>query len=121
MNEPLFKTKGRVVDVRKQVIPRMYVVTVKGDDALIEFDAHEDLVVYREGTEVEVTISKEKPDYREGTDFVGHGTVASVKESEGKQAILISVGGLLFIIETTRKLGIAPTDKVYVKIAELGE
>ena len=112
--------KGRVVEVRKQLIPRMYVTVLESAEGFrVEFDTHQDLVVYREGEELEFTVSRGVPSYREGEDYVVHATVASIREEGGVKRYLLSAGGLLFIIESPRDLGLKPTEKVYAKVARL--
>lgn len=121
MAEPLLKAKARVIDVRKQVIPRMYAVTAETEDGTVfEFDSHEDLVTYKVGDELNIELSRDIPEYRDGIDFVGRGTVASIREEDNRLSVLISIGGLLFIVRTAPgKLQLKPTEKVYVKIAKL--
>lgn len=120
MPEPILRLEGTVTDVRKQVIPRMLVTTLETEDgSSVEFDTHTDLIVYRVGERLVFELYRDIPDYKEGEDFVGRATVASVREEGGKLRVLLSVGGLLFML-TLNKEGmptIKPTEKLYVKIS----
>ncbi len=119
MDERL-EIQGRVVEVRKQVIPKMYTVTLETEEGdLVEFDAHEDLVVYKAGEKLSFTLSKSLPEYNEEMDFVGRGTIASVRREDDKLKILVSVGGLLFMITTSKDFAAKPTEKFYIKIAKM--
>ncbi len=123
MSGPLLDFRGKVVEVRKQLIPKMYVTVVEDDSgkARIEFDTHQDLVVYREGERLQVTISKEVPEYREGEDYVVRATLVSTRQNEGGgSAYLFSAGGLLFIVELREgSLDVIPTEKYFIRIARV--
>ncbi len=122
MEERSIVVKGSVSDVRKQVIPKMYVTTVQGEDgSIVEFDTHEELVTFNVGDRVEVVFSTRMPDYREGEDFLGRGTVVSLREEAGRRSMLVSVGGLLFIYTAPEggDIPFMPTEKVFVKVAKL--
>jgi len=123
MGEKLVSFRGSVVSVEKELIPKMYITRIVSDDGSyeVEMDTHEDLIVFRGGDQVEVEVSREVPQYRDGIDFVGRGTVISKRAEGGKHATLISIGGLLFIVRTPNELPILPTEKVYVKVAPLTE
>jgi DNA-directed RNA polymerase subunit G len=121
MGEKLLSFTGSVVSVEKELIPKMYVARIVSDDGAyeVEMDTHEDLIVFKEGDRVEVEVSRDVPEYRDGVDFVGRGTVVSKRREKDKHAMLISIGGLLFIVRTSSELPIMPTEKVYVKVAPL--
>ncbi|RUM46619.1 MAG: hypothetical protein DSY37_04845 [Hyperthermus sp.] len=116
----LLEFKGRVVDSRRQLIPGMLITRIESDDGKVtlEMDTHEELIVFHRGQEVEVYISRTKPEYREEIDYVVHATLASLKEAgEGENAYLFSAGGLLFMLRTPLKLDVKPTEKVFIKVA----
>lgn len=119
MADTIVEFKGRVESVEPELIPKMFLARIKSLDGNyeVEMDLHKDLVVYGPGTEVEVTVSRSLPKYKDGEDFVGRGTVVTMKDEGGKKAVLISIGGLLFIIRTGEKLELTPTEKVYVKVS----
>lgn len=122
MSTAIVAFKGTVVSVERELIPKMYIARIRSDDGAyeVEMDTHEDLIVFREGEAVEVVVSKSVPEYRDGVDFVGRGTVVSKrKEGDNRYAVLISIGGLLFIVRSSSELPIMPTEKVYVKVAPL--
>ena len=120
VSETIYVGKGIIENVRKQLIPKMYVATFvdKENNVIIEFDVHEDLVVYKPAQKVSVTISKSLPEYKEGEDYVVHATVAAIKREENKFKYLLSAGGLLFVVITENELQLTPTEKVYVKVSE---
>ncbi|WP_269082823.1 DNA-directed RNA polymerase subunit G [Pyrodictium occultum] len=113
--------RGRVESVERELIPRMFLARIKSLDGVyeVEMDIHRDLVVYEPGTEVEVTVSRELPAYKDGEDLVGRGTVVSMKDEGGRKAVLISLGGLLFILRSSKELDVKPTEKLYVKVSKL--
>jgi DNA-directed RNA polymerase subunit G len=120
VGETVYAGSGIIENVRKQLIPKMYVATFvdKENNVIIEFDVHEDLVVYKPGQKVSVTISKSLPEYKEGEDYVVHATVAAIKKEENKFKYLLSAGGLLFVVTTENELQLTSTEKVYVKVSE---
>jgi DNA-directed RNA polymerase subunit G len=117
----LLSFRGSVVSVEKELIPKMYITRIVSDDGSyeVEMDTHEDLITFKEGDRVEVELSRDIPQYRDGVDFVGRGTVVSKRVQNSKHATLISIGGLLFIVKTPEELPILPTEKVYVKVAPI--
>lgn len=121
LTDIIVEFKGKVESLEPELIPKMFLAKIKSFDGdyEVEMDLHKDLVIYEPGTEIEVTISKDTPEYKEGEDFVGYGTVVSTKEEDGKFAALVSMGGLLFIIRSKKKLNINPVEKVYIKISKL--
>jgi len=120
VGETIYVGNGVIENVRKQLIPKMYVATFvdKENNVIIEFDVHEDLVVYKPAQKVSVTISKSLPEYKEGEDYVVHATVAAIKREDNKFKYLLSAGGLLFVVITENELQLTPTEKVYVKVSE---
>ncbi len=109
--------KGVVKAVAKQLIPKMYVTVVEDNDGnIVEFDTHSDLVLYREGEQLSILVSQDKPDYQEGEDFLGRGTIVSIKREGDKYRMLVSIGGLLFMFTLNSEPPFQPTEKVYIKI-----
>lgn len=119
MSELVYSGTGVIVDVRKQVIPKMYVATFtdKENNVTIEFDVHEDLVIYKQGQKVSIAISKTLPEYRDGVDYVARAVVASIKREEETFKYLLSAGGLLFMVTSPRELPLAPMERVYVRVS----
>jgi len=111
---------GTVEAVEKELIPRLYLGRIRSNDNefIVEMDMHSDLVVYKPGTQVVVELSRTKPQYREGIDFVAKGTLVSIKRENDYISYLISIGGLLFILKSRKELNISPTEKIYIKVAE---
>ena len=112
---------GVVESIEKELIPRLYIGRIKSDNGeyLVEMDIHKDLKTYEPGTRVEVTISRTTPNYQDGVDLVAKGIVVSIRNEGDYTAYLVSIGGLLFILKSKKKLSLAPTEKLYIKITEI--
>ena len=121
MTDTVVEFKGKVESVEPELIPKMFLARIRSldGDYEVEMDLHKDLVLYEPGAEVEVTVSRSLPQYKDGEDFVGRGTVVTMREEGDKNAVLISIGGLLFIIRSKEKLGLNPTEKVYIKVSRV--
>ncbi|ABM80331.1 DNA-directed RNA polymerase subunit G [Hyperthermus butylicus] len=117
--EAIVAFEGTVVSVEPELIPKLYVTRIKSNNGEyeVEMDTHSELIVFKEGDNVLVELSRSVPEYRDGVDFVGRGTVVSIKRDGETYAALISMGGLLFIIRSRKELDLAPVEKVYVKVA----
>jgi hypothetical protein len=114
--------RGIVTAVRKQPIPKMYVTRVESEDGtVVEFDTHEDLVLYNEKEQVEIMLVKNDtpPEYSDD-DYVVRAIVASIRENEeGGREYLLSAGGLLFILSSPRELPLEPMDKIYIRVSRV--
>jgi hypothetical protein len=108
--------EGRVSRVEKSLIPKIYVVRVEDEkgEYVVEMDAHEDVLVPKEGEKVLFRVERNLGSYEEGRDFVGRATVASIKREDNGYAYLLSIGGLLVVIHSKHELDLVPTEKVYV-------
>ena len=118
MENPLVKFNGKVISVEKELIPNIFLVKIvdENKEYIVEMDMHKDVFTLHEGDTVSVSITREIPSYRDGIDYVARGTVMSTKKSEDKYSYLISIGGLLFVVHSSKELNLPPTEKVYVKI-----
>jgi len=121
---------GIVKSVEKSRIPRVVIADIECGKTKIRLDLVKDLLIFREGDSVDITLSRTCPPYREGVDLVMWGYVMSkkkVRSAEGgevrvKHKILVSFWGYLMVMETeddklANKFSIM--DKIYLKIATL--
>ncbi len=110
--------EGRVTRVEKELIPKMHVARIEdpNGDYVVEMDLHEDLFMLQEGETVVFRVERELGEYRDGVDLVGRATVASMKKEGDRYAYLLSIGGLLVVIRSAKKLDLTPTEKVYVVV-----
>ena len=118
MAEQVLRFTGRVTRVERELIPHVNLVRIEdeGGEYVVEMDAHEEVLQLREGDRVVFRVERRLGSYRDGVDFVGRATVASMKREDGGWAYLLSIGGLLVLIHSRRELDLAPTEKVYVVV-----
>ncbi len=118
----VIELEGKVVKLEKSLIPNVVIANVECSSCFVKFDLTKQLLVFEEGDVIKLTISKEKPEYEFGKDFVGWGHVVGIKKGEGgKLKLLISLWGYLFVIESSDNSLISrfsPMDKVYIKISK---
>lgn len=112
-----------VVDVRSSRIPRIRLLELEGKEFSVTMDMHEELVSFGKGDLLELVISTEKPEYREGVDLCARGVVVGFKGEERR--ILISLWGYLAVLRPKRPagpepLGMRPTDHVYYCLKRAG-
>ncbi len=114
----ILRFEGKVTRVERELIPKIWLVRIEDDKGqyTIEMDAHEDVLKLREGDRVVFRLEKELQKYRDGIDFVGRATVASMKKEDSGWAYLLSIGGLLVVIHSKKQLELYPTEKVYVVV-----
>lgn len=93
--------EGIVKNIEKSLIPQVYIASIENPEVKTLFDIHKSLMVFKLNDVVRVTISKVKPQYKDGVDLVMSGYVIG-KKSIGKELykVLISLWGYLLIIET---------------------
>ncbi|AEM37971.1 hypothetical protein Pyrfu_0099 [Pyrolobus fumarii 1A] len=115
--------RGVVRSVEQERIPEILLATLTSEDGSIEvqMDWHKEVFTLPEGSKVLFRLTRGIPDYKEGVDFVGRATVVTVREHEGQWEHILSIGGLLVVVRTNKKLDIMPTEKLYVHIAPLEE
>ena len=122
------EVRGRVVKITKSLIPQVVILDVKNDNARVKMDIMKNLLMLGEGSEVLVSVSREKPKYREGEDFVAWGYVISKRRAaegvgEGKtiNKLLISLWGFLLVVESGLNEilnAFSQMDKVYLKLSK---
>ncbi len=121
---------GIVKSVEGSRIPRVVIAEVDCGKTRIRLDLVKDLLIFKEGDSVDITLSKECPPYRESLDLVMWGYVVSrkkVRQTKGgrvrvRYKVLVSFWGYLMVMETDDER-IANTfsimDRVYLKITTL--
>ena len=115
--------RGRVTEVSKSLIPRVVIYSVDCGDVKVRFDTLSDLLKLNTGDEVAITVSKEKPDYVKGEDYVAWGYGVSLRSGDKVSKVVISLWGYIVILETgnTEVLKLFNyMDKVYFKVSRLG-
>jgi hypothetical protein len=114
--------RGRVTEVSKSLIPRIVIYSVDCGDVKVRFDALSELLKLNTGDEVAITVSKEKPNYSKGVDYVAWGYVVSLRSSDRVGKVIISLWGYIVILESanTEVLKLFNyMDKVYFKVSKL--
>ncbi len=129
--EGIIEIEGVVKRIERSLIPGVVIITIVCDDITVKMDLMRKLLVFDEGDKVSITISRERPNYEEGKDFVAWGYVVSKKKtrevSNGNVRItsklLISLWGYLVILESVKRddflNSFSYMDKVYMKIRRL--
>jgi len=131
LREGLIRDSGLVEKIERSRIPKVLLISFRGNVVNVKMDLLRDLLVFNEGDKVEFVLSREMPQYVEGRDFLGWGYVVSkkresVKSNAGEVAevdkLLVSLWGYLFVIESKEKISdlFEVMDKVYVKISKEG-
>ena len=112
----IYALEGSVEEVRRQLIPKMYTIRLVADNGVVEFDAHSDLILYKEGERLRLTLHDDEPEYS-GDDYVVRAYLASIRDEDNVNRYLFSAGGLLFMLETRERLPLRPMDIVYIKVS----
>lgn len=92
--------EGVVKNVEKSLIPQVLIATVESPDVKTTFDIHKMLKNFEVNDRVRITISKVRPNFKEGVDLVMKGYVVSKKAGEGVYKLIISLWGFLLIVES---------------------
>lgn len=119
--------RGTVKSIEKSLIPGIVLINIEAGEVKIRMDLARKLLVFDEGDKIAITISKVRPKYTEGKDFVAWGYVMSkkkVRKAEGNDIykLLISLWGYLVILESPNDKILDPftyMDKVYMKISKV--
>ena len=114
----LYVLEGSVEEVRRQLIPKMYTVRLVANNGVAEFDAHSDLILYKEGERLRLALYDNEPEYS-GDDYVVRAYLASKRDEGEASRYLFSAGGLLFILEVGEQLPLKPMDIVYIKVSRV--
>ena len=113
--------RGRVTEVSKSLIPRVVIYSVDCGDVRVRFDALSELLRLNTGDEVVITVSKEKPNYTKGVDYVAWGYVVGLRSGDGVGKVIISLWGYVVILESanTELLKLFNyMDRVYFKVSK---
>ncbi len=130
LRKGLIRDLGVVDKIEKSKIPKVLLISFKGNVINVKMDLLRDLLTFSEGDKVEFVLSKEMPQYVDGKDFLGWGYVMSkkrefVKSNTGEvtelDKLLVSLWGYLFIIESKENITnlFEVMDKVYIKISKV--
>ncbi len=122
--------QGKISKIERSKIPKVFIITIDCGDVKASMDLVKDLVIFNEGETVELTLSREKPQYKEGRDLVIWGYIMSKKKQLLKELqpktihkLLVSLWGFLLVIESESEdlcNAFSIMDKVYLKIRTLG-
>lgn len=112
------RSRVRVLSIRASRIPGVEIVELGGEAVSVTMDIHRELLVFREGDELDMVVSKDLPSYKDGQDFCARGVVVSIKDGGDGPRVVISLWGYLVIIRPRDRsmideLGLKPTDEIY--------
>ena len=117
----LISFEGKVLNITKSVIPNVNLIEIIGDEISLKMDMIKNLLTVKTGDKVSIEISRKKPDYEEGRDFVAHGYVMTKKKEGNVNKVLISIWGYLLILTSKDEKLLSAfdyIDKVYIKISK---
>jgi len=122
--------RGKVSKVERSKIPKVFLLHIDCGSVKVSMDLVKDLLIFREGETVELTLSRERPQYQEGKDLVVWGYVMSKKKQLLREPqpriaykLLVSLWGFLLVMESENEAlcnAFSIMDKVYLKIRTLG-
>ncbi len=125
----MLRTVLSVRAIEKQLIPRVYELVAEDDSKglRLHFDLPlklQELMRFSEGDKIEVIISDSELEDTLDTDLYMRGTVLTRNEAEKLEEVMISIGGLIFRLESIRGYKILSTipsvgHEVYVRIRKL--
>ncbi len=130
LSDGYVEAEGLVKSIERSIIPTVVIIQIDCGDVKVKMDLVRKLLVFDEGDKVRIIVSRSKPDYQEGKDFVAWGYVMSKKKerrvTNGTRKdiykLLISLWGYLVILESENNelLNVFNNmDKVYVKISKV--
>jgi hypothetical protein len=112
------RKRVKVLSIADSRIPRVKIIELGGNGLKVSMDLHSELLVFGEGEELEMIISKNIPAYKEGRDFCAKGVVVSIKDGERVEKVIISLWGYLVILNLEDSsllegFELHPTDQIY--------
>ncbi len=127
VEEGVIEGEGKIKQIERSKLPRIVIITAEFDGLTARFDLHEELLNdLRVGDKVKVSLTREKPEFKEGTDIVLWGYVMSKKKAINKAKetvtkLLISLWGYLLVLESKEDIlqSFSIMDKVYFKVSKL--
>ncbi len=126
VEEGILEVDAVVKKLERSKIPRVFIATIEDGGLKITLDLVKDLLVFKEGDKVRVTLSRNLPKFEEGRDLLIWGYVLSKKVIRRKEEprktykLLISLWGYLMVIESKTdnvNNAFSIMDKVYLKIS----
>ncbi len=121
--------QGKVRKIERSKIPKVFIAVIDCGNVKASMDLVKDLMIFKEGDAVELSLSREKPQYQEGKDLVIWGYVMGKKKQLLKDPqprivhkLLVSLWGFLLVMESESEdlcNAFSIMDKVYLKIKTL--
>jgi len=119
--------EGKIKQIEKSKLPRIVIITAEFNGLVARFDLHEELLNgLKVGDKVRLSLTREKPEFKEGVDIVLWGYVMSKKKAinEVKETInklLVSLWGYLLVLESKEDIlqSFSIMDRVYFKVSKL--
>jgi len=123
----IIEGEGEVKNVERSKLPHIVIITAELKGLTVRFDLHEDLLNgLRVGDKVLVSLSREEPEFKKGSDIVLWGYILSKRRSfsetgEAINKLLVSLWGYLLILESRSDIqdSFSLMEKVYFKISKL--
>ena len=123
----MIEGEGKIKQIEKSKLPRIVIITAEFNGLVARFDLHEELLNgLKVGDKVRLSLTREKPEFKEGVDIVLWGYVMSKKKAinEVKETInklLVSLWGYLLVLESKEDIlqSFSIMDRVYFKVSKL--
>lgn len=127
VEEGVIEGEGKIKQIEKSKLPRIVIITAEFNGLVARFDLHEELLNgLKVGDKVRLSLTREKPEFKEGVDIVLWGYVMSKKKAinEVKETInklLVSLWGYLLVLESKEDIlqSFSIMDRVYFKVSKL--
>jgi hypothetical protein len=112
------RKRVKVLSIADSRIPRVKIIELSGNGLKVSMDLHSELLVFGEGEELEMIISKNIPAYKEGRDFCARCVVVSIRGGGRVEKVIISLWGYLVILNLEdpsllEGFELQPTDQIY--------
>ncbi|OYT46870.1 MAG: hypothetical protein B6U85_06805 [Desulfurococcales archaeon ex4484_42] len=122
ISEGIINFVGKITNISRSVIPNVSIIEISGPNISMKMDLVKDLWRVKVGDKVEVLITREKPSFEKGKDFVAHGHIVTKRKESDVYKLLISLWGFLVILISKDKSlhdTFGYVDKVYVKMRKV--
>ena len=112
----------RVSETEPLRLPKVYRIHSSCNDGVkIVVEMHEELLKIDKDTDIAIEINIERERCLEH-EFCGKGHVVSITKFDKKYRLIISIGGLLVVVnELDKKPGLEPVQEVYVGLSRRSE
>jgi len=107
--------EGVIDSVQEGALKGQLLATLKAGDVRVVFDLIRDVMDFKEGDRIRITITGEKPKDLDRFEFCGHGYL--VNEDKSGNVTLFSIWGIIF--KFTPAIGLEPEKKYYLCIEKL--